>query len=203
MWRVCAGDNFNRYVANTSFYLNESIIPMIHALRNSSLIPFTYPTLPFVCGQVLSQSARTAQRPPSASLLIDCTRLCASQLLPQWVLNVSHPERAGVRDALALLPQYVPYSGHAPSQGLEGDLMWRSGWDNSVIHFTGKSHRIFGQRYHAAYNAALLNSPEQPSTQRPAGDEEGRGVAQLLSSSNSLRQLLPQLFPRAPPSGSD
>ena len=159
-----AGDNFHAYNASTSVHLYQNVLPLIAALRNTSLLPFTRPSLPFVCGQ----------------------------LLPQWVNNASHPERAGVRDALALVTQvayihshadhstaptslpltscfvtcarvqYAAYTGFAESQGLLGDPLYRSGWDNAVIHFTGRSQRIFGRRYFAGYQAALVNYPEPP-----------------------------------------
>lgn len=131
-----AGDNGDGNIANTSYYLNHDIIPLIHALRNTSYIHFTSPSLPFVVGQ----------------------------MLPSWLLNVSHPLRAGVEVALAMLPQYVAYSGYADSYGLLGDPVYRSGLDNEVIHFTARSQRILGKRYYAAYRAALLNYPEQPPT---------------------------------------
>ena len=134
-----AGDNFRNYSASTDVYLRTDIIPLVEALRNTSFIEFSHATLPFVCGQ----------------------------LLPVWVNNASHPERAGVRDALALLPQYVPYSGHAPSEGLLGDPLYRSGASGSVIHFTGRSHRILGRRYYEAYLQALVNVPEEPPAPAP------------------------------------
>ena len=142
-----AGDNSRGYVANTSHYLQDGLLPMITALRNTSFLPFSSPSLPFVNGQ----------------------------LLPQWLLNASHPERLGVGEAEALLPQYCAYSGHADSFGLLGDPLYRSGWDNSVIHFTGRSQRILGQRYYTAYKAALVNYPEVP----PSGNR-GREEAAVV-----------------------
>jgi hypothetical protein len=129
-----AGDNSRGYVANSSHYLTDGLLPMIAALRNTSYLPFSSPQLPFVNGQ----------------------------MLPQWLFNSSHPERLGVGQAEALLPQHCAYTGHADSFGLLGDPLYRSGWDNSVIHFTASSQRIFGQRYHTAYRAALLNYPDVP-----------------------------------------
>ena len=133
-----AGDNAQGNIANTSYYLNHDITPMIHALRNASFIPFSSPSLPVVVGQ----------------------------MLPSWVNNVSHPVRHGVEEALAMVTQYVAYTGYADSYGLLGDPVYRSGLDNEVIHFTARSQRILGKRYYVAYQAALLNYPEQP----PAGN---------------------------------
>ena len=109
---------------------------MIAAFRNTTLVPYSRPTLPFVVGQ----------------------------LLPSWVSNTSWPARAGVEVALAILPQYVAYSGVADSYGLQGDLTCRSGWDHEIIHFTASSQRIFGKRYQVAYQQALLNYPDHPPT---------------------------------------
>ena len=40
------------------------------------------------------------------------------------------------------------------------DPLYRSGVDNSVIHFTARGQRIMGRRYHAAYLFALANVQE-------------------------------------------
>ena len=136
-----AGDNFDGNVANTSYYLDQDITPMVEALRNTSYIHFTSPSLPVVVGQ----------------------------MLPSWLNNVSHSAvRAGVKVALAMVTQYVPYTGFADSYGLLGDPYYTSGLDNEVIHFTARSQRILGKRYYAAYQAALVNYPEQPPEQSPA-----------------------------------
>ena len=140
-----AGDNAQGNIANTSYYLNHDIIPMIHALRNTSYIHFTHHTLPFI----------------------------AAQMLPSWINNASHPVRHGVEVALAMVTQYVPYTGFADSYGLLGDPMYRSGLDNEIIHFTARSQRILGKRYFAAYQAALLNYPEQPPASEIASVEAG------------------------------
>ena len=131
-----AGDNGAGHVANTTFYLQNDIGPMIAAFRNTTFLNFSSPTLPFVAGQ----------------------------MLPSWVDNSTHPVRQGVKIALAVLTQYVAYTGFADSYGLLGDPGNRSGLDNEVIHFTARSQRILGRRYHAAYDAALVNYPEQPPT---------------------------------------
>ena len=145
-----AGDNSRGYVANSSRYLDDGLLPMIAALRNTSFLPFSSPQLPFVNGQ----------------------------MLPQWLFNSSHPERLGVGQAEALLPQYCAYTGHADSFGLLGDPLYRSGWDNSVIHFTGRSQRIFGARYHTAYRAALVNFPEVPPSTDAANAPAAAAVGQ-------------------------
>ena len=131
-----AGDNGQGNIANTSYYLNADILPMIAALRDTAYINFSSPSLPFMAGQ----------------------------MLPSWAFNVSHPVRLGVTLALAELTQYVPYTGFADSFGLLGDPVYRSGLDNEVIHFTARSQRILGKRYSAAYQAALVNYPEVPPT---------------------------------------
>ena len=134
-----AGDNSQHIAANASYHLNHNLRPLIAALRNSSLLPFTSPSLPFML----------------------------SQMLPSWAFNVSHPERLGVMQALATLTQYVPYTGFADSFGLLGDPVFLSGSDHEVIHFTARSQRILGKRYNAAYQAALVNYSEQPVTGSP------------------------------------
>ena len=135
-----AGDNAQGNIANASYYLTHDIMPMVAALRNTSYLNFTSPTLPFIAGQ----------------------------MLPSWVNNVSHPLRHGVEVGLALITQYVPYTGFADSYGLLGDPVYRSGLGNEVIHFTARSQRILGKRYYAAYQAALVNYPEQPPTKQSA-----------------------------------
>ena len=129
-----AGDNSQHIAVNASYHLNHNLIPLIAALRNTTLLPFTTPTLPFTL----------------------------SQMLPSWMFNVSHPERAGVKEAMAMVTQYVPYTGFADSYGLLGDPVFLSGSDHEVVHFTARSQRILGKRYYAAYQAALVNYPEQP-----------------------------------------
>ena len=121
-------------MANTTYYLEHDIGPLIGAFRNESFLNFTYPALPVVVGQ----------------------------MLPSWVDNSTHPVRQGVKVALALLTQYVPFTGFAPSYGLLGDPVYRSGLDNEVIHFTARSQRILGRRYLTGLLAALENYPEQP-----------------------------------------
>ena len=145
-----AGDNGQGNVANTTFYLQNDIGPLIAALRNTSYINFTSPTLPFVAGQ----------------------------MLPSWVDNSTHPVRQGVKLALALLTQYVPYTGFADSYGLLGDPVNRSGLDNEVIHFTARSQRILGRRYMAAWLAALENYPEPTPLQQTDKAEAGQRQAQ-------------------------
>ena len=131
-----AGDNGAGLFASTSQYLYADILPMIAALRDTSLISFTSPSLPFVAGQ----------------------------MVPSWMDNSSHPIRQGVKVALSLLPQYCPYTALASSYGLQGDLdpRFSSGLDHEVIHFTAASQRILGRRYHAAYQQALVNYPVLP-----------------------------------------
>ena len=135
-----AGDNAQGNIANTSYYITQDFIPLVAALRNTSYIHFTHAALPVVVGQ----------------------------MLPSWIQNVSHPLRQGVATALALVTQYVPYTGFADTYGLLGDPYFTSGLDNEVIHFTARSQRILGKRYHAAYQAALLNYPEQPPSSSSA-----------------------------------
>ena len=69
-------------------------------------------------------------------------------------------------------------SGYANSSGLQGDLTYRSGVSNEIIHFTAASQHMFGERYHLAYQQALLNhadhvdtAPSSPSSSSttPAG----------------------------------
>ena len=129
-----AGDNSQHVAANASYHLNHNLVPLIASLRNSTLLPFTSPSLPFVL----------------------------SQMLPSWMDNVTHPERAGVKEALAMVSQYVAYTGFADSYGLLGDPVFLSGSDHEVVHFTARSQRLLGKRYYTAYQAALVNYPEQP-----------------------------------------
>ena len=155
-----AGDNWDGpYAANTSYYLTHDIIPMIAAFRNTTLIPYTHHTLPFVVGQ----------------------------LLPSWVSNSSWPARAGVEAALATLPQYVANSGYANSSGLQGDLTYRSGVSNEIIHFTAASQRMFGERYHVAYQQALLNYPHYPLT----SSSSSSGSVAISSTSTSFSSTSP------------
>ena len=130
-----AGDNAANEYVNTSYHLHTNLIPLINALRNTSTLPFTRTTLPFIVGQ----------------------------LLPSWLNNASHTERLGVGVAIGMVTQYVGYTGLADSYGLLGDPVFRSGASGQVIHFTGRSQRILGKRYYAAYRAALVNYPEQPT----------------------------------------
>ena len=131
-----AGDNGAGLYANTSQYLYADILPMIAALRDTSFIKFTSPSLPFVAGQ----------------------------MVPSWMDNSSHPIRQGVKVALSLLPQYCPYTALASSYGLLGDTdpRYSSGLDHEVIHFTAASQRLLGKRYYAAYQQALVNYPVLP-----------------------------------------
>jgi len=71
-------------------YLNQDIIPMIRAWRNSTLIPQTNANVPFVVGN----------------------------LVPEWVEDPNQTQRLGVMTALQVLDQFVPYTMCAPSQGL-------------------------------------------------------------------------------------
>ena len=80
-------------------------------------------------------------------------------MLPSWMDNAKHPERQGVKEAIAFTTQYVPYTGFADSYGLLGDPVFLSGTDHEVILFTARSQRILGKRYYAAYQAALVNYP--------------------------------------------
>ena len=63
-----AGDNWGGpYFANTTYYLTHDIIPMIAAFRNTTLVPYSRPTLPFVVGQLLpSWSTIPAGQPVQA-----------------------------------------------------------------------------------------------------------------------------------------
>ena len=137
-----AGDNSFHVAANASFHLHHNLIPLVTALRNYSYLHFTRPTLPFML----------------------------SQMLPSWMDNATHPERGGVKQAHAYVTQYVAYSGFADSYGLLGDPVFLSGSDHEVVHFTARSQRLLGRRYYAAYQAALVNYPEQPpaAADRPA-----------------------------------
>ena len=143
-----AGDNFvPGRVVNGSVYLERDIGPLIAAFRNTTFLNFSSPTLPFVAGQ----------------------------MLPSWVDNSTHPVRQGVKLALALLTQYVAYTGFADSYGLLGDPVFRSGIEDAVIHFTARSQRLFGRRYAAAYEAARVNYPEQPPSGGGVKREEDMG----------------------------
>jgi hypothetical protein len=53
------------------------------------------------------------------------------------------------------MPSALPYSGFANSEGLVGDPVYRSGTDNSIIHFQAPSQRILGHRYFEAYTKVL------------------------------------------------
>jgi len=140
-----AGDNPSRYSASTSTYLFDDLLPLINRFRNTSYIPSTSSNLPVVVGQ----------------------------LLPEWLFNVSWPSRAaGVGKALTLVNTTYAYTGFADSVDLEGCTVpgHGSGIDNSVIHFTAASQRIFGRRYLAALQLAKINhqtitNPTQPASQ--------------------------------------
>ena len=154
-----AGDNSQHVAANASYHLNHNLIPLIAALRNTSYLHFTSPNLPFLL----------------------------SQMLPSWMDNSTHPERGGVKEALAMVTQYVAYTGFADSYGLLGDPVFLSGSDHEVIHFTARSQRILGKRYYAAYQAALVNQPEQQPANSSSSTARSR-VERSLS-----RKATPQI----------
>lgn len=126
-----AGDNGAGNVADTNFYLNQDIIPLIKAFRDTNLLPFTSPRVPFVAGN----------------------------LLPSWGFAPAHGERRGVVNAIALLDQMVPFTASVPSQGLLGDPVFL-GSTGELIHFTARSLRILGRRYFDAWLLAQNNMPE-------------------------------------------
>lgn len=111
-------------------YLYGDMIPLISAFRDKSVMPFTYEELPFL----------------------------VANLMPAWVANPAHPLRMGVFTAIALIDQIVPYTACASSIGLQGDPNFPAGNDQELVHFTAKSQRVLGKRYHAAYYLALANS---------------------------------------------
>ena len=137
-----AGDNQWHFAANASFYLFHDVIPLMEAFRNTTLLPFSHPHLPFVAGQ----------------------------MLPAWMDNSTHPERQGVKLANALLTQYAAYTGFVDTYGITGDRGYEDP-DGELIHFTAASQRILGRRYYAAYQAALVNYPEQPMEQEQEREE--------------------------------
>ena len=133
-----AGDNGPGRYANTTQYLENDMTPLIGAFRNTSFLNFTSPNLPFMAGQMLpSWSVPFVNTPAispftplpsslhSLTLLLSCFLCCR-------VDNSTHPIRQGVKIALALLPQYFPYTGFADSYGLLGDPHYLSGLDNEV-----------------------------------------------------------------------
>jgi len=133
-----AGDNGNYIYHNKTQYLSD-ILPMIAAFRNTSFLNFTSAELPFVVGN----------------------------MLPSWMFDKGLMKnetrihrRSGVYEAITQLAQLVPFTGQAPSQGLQGDLKYLSGLDGEVIHFTAASQRIFGRRYFAAWQMAKFNAPD-------------------------------------------
>ena len=85
-----AGDNMKNYSATTAQYLYDDLLPLISAVRNTSYLNFSSPTLPFVCGQ----------------------------LLPEWVYNKT--ARSGVRDAIMQLPQLVSPHRHSGQRRTDG-----------------------------------------------------------------------------------
>jgi len=123
-----AGDNVARIMVTNDTYLYQDIGPLISRFRNSSFIPHTSPILPVIVGQ----------------------------LLPQWLNNVSWPQRAaGVGTALTSVPQIIKHTGYADTKGLNGETTpgYQSGVDQSVIHFDAPSQRILGRIYYQAFSS--------------------------------------------------
>ena len=138
-----AGDNPKGLFANSSTYIFDFMKPMVEAFRNTTLLPFTRHDLPLMAGAMLES----------------------------WVDNSSYPLRQGVKVGSATLTQYIPYTGYASSLGLVGDVNKRDP-DGELIHFTAASQRLFGKRYYAAYQAALVNYPLPPK--QSGGDEAAK-----------------------------